>query len=280
MPSYAPSYNPGDAIEAQIQGYLFWFPGKIARRSSADGAAMDTYEVHFDDGDVDLQVPYSRIRRPVRAAREKQKDEIIAFLSSGVTTGEHASASAPPATASASLATGAVPEDLDPLGLGRSADSPSRPRRRLEEARAAAGRTMTAMAAAAATSGTSRSPATGAAANQRGGGAKVLATTTAVVPNRLQQQQQQPAAPSSSRGPYFSPAGATAAAAAAPAMGPPRKREPGEGIEALTQPVTDHARVRAFLELVRAHYCRRRRRRRRRCRRRRRRGRRRKIAGS
>ena len=93
MPSmYRTRFKPGDVVEAQVQGYLFWFPGKIARRNARvvvdenrvrrNANEDDTYEIHFDDGDVDLQVPSSRIRYPaVREERQKQKKEILNFLS-------------------------------------------------------------------------------------------------------------------------------------------------------------------------------------------------------
>jgi len=114
--SFERRFEEGEAVEAQVQGYLFWFPGKIAKKNDPDGTNQTTYAIHFDDGDVDLAVPTTRIRRPKanRSVVQEQRGQIIDFLKKN-----GSAANSPRASTSKLFA------QPDPLKLGRSADQPS-----------------------------------------------------------------------------------------------------------------------------------------------------------
>ena len=229
--AYCSTFQPGDRIEAQVPGYIFWFPGTIARRNDDKGAS---YEIHFDDGDVDLQVPFRRIRCPAQAeARKRQKQQALEFLAStgggrgrgtgggggspekeGVAqpTKKQVAVASPTDSQNASSVSALVPEALDPLGLGRSADAPSPSRSRARQRLEAAIKT---------------DAETQPMAKSTPGSAIAIASTARGQPQRGSDSGRNK--PSRS--------------ANAPA--------PGEGIDVLSQPVTDFARVEDFLDLVR-----------------------------
>lgn len=227
--AYCSTFQPGDRIEAQVSGYIFWFPGTIARRNDDKGTS---YEIHFDDGDVDLQVPFRRIRYPAHAeARRRQKEQAIAFLAKTGGVGGGASPAKEdvvqqPNKVSASSSTTAesapsassvvvVPENLDPLGLGRSADAPSPSRSRARQRLEAAIKTD---------------------AETRPMVKPTSGTTAAVNASTASGQTQQLGRDSGSNGASYRSANTPV---------------PGEGIDVLSQPVTDFARVKDFLDLVR-----------------------------
>ena len=56
------AFNVGDKIEADYGGEGSFYPGTIAKVNGGDGTTTTTYDVRYDDGDEEGDVPAARIR--------------------------------------------------------------------------------------------------------------------------------------------------------------------------------------------------------------------------
>jgi hypothetical protein len=59
----APLFEVGSEVDAQFRGEVWWYKGKVAKVNTASETGKCTYDIAYDDGDLEAKVPETRIIR-------------------------------------------------------------------------------------------------------------------------------------------------------------------------------------------------------------------------